>query len=241
MQLLKIKSITPAAPVQVYDLTVEDNHNFFITKEQILTHNCDYLSMNAQAALRGVIEEYHATARFVLTGNYPNRIIPALHSRCQGFHIEKVDITEFTARAATILMSEEVEFELDTLDTFVKATYPDLRKCINLLQMNSINGKLESPTYNASADADYKLEMVELFKKGKISEARKLVCKQCRPEEIEDIYRFLYDNIELFGKNAEKQDNAVLIIKQALVDHTICSDPEINLAACMIRLARNLE
>ena len=88
----------------------------------VLLDEADYLSPNAQAALRGVMEEYHTTARFILTCNYPNRIIPALHSRCQGFHIERVDITEFTARIAEILITEAVEFELDTLDTFVKAT-----------------------------------------------------------------------------------------------------------------------
>jgi replication factor C small subunit len=207
----------------------------------VLLDEADYLSPNAQAALRGVMEAYHTTARFVLTGNYPNRIIPALHSRCQGFHIEKIDVTEFTARVATILINEGIAFEIDTLDTFVKATYPDLRKCIGTVQMNSTSGTLKSPEKGDTGEADYKLEMIDLFKKGKINEARKLVCGQCRPEEIEDIYRFLYDNIELFGQTATKQDNAVLIIKQALVDHTICSDSEINLAACMIRLARNVD
>jgi DNA polymerase III delta prime subunit len=202
----------------------------------VLLDEADYLSPNAQAALRGVMEEYHTTARFILTCNYPNRIIPALHSRCQGFHIERVDITEFTARMAEILITEQVEFELDTLDTFVKATYPDLRKCINTVQMNSLDGKLHSPERGDTGQADYKLEMVELFKKGKITEARKLVCGQARPEEIEEIYRWLYDNVSIFGEG-KVQDNAILLIKQGLVDHTLVSDPEINLAATLIRLS----
>jgi DNA polymerase III delta prime subunit len=133
----------------------------------VLLDEADYLSPNAQAALRGVMETYHTTARFILTCNYPNRIIPALHSRCQGFHIERVDITEFTARVATILVEESVEFDLDTLDTFVKATYPDLRKCINTVQMNSMDGSLHTPEKGDTGEADYKIEMVELFKKGK--------------------------------------------------------------------------
>jgi len=202
----------------------------------VLLDEADYLSPNAQAALRGVMEEYHHTSRFILTCNYPNRIIPALHSRCQGFHIEKVDITEFTARVATILVEENIDFDLDTLDTFVKATYPDLRKCINTVQMNSMDGKLHTPEKGDTGEADYKIEMVELFKAGKISEARKLVCSQARPEEMEDIYRWLYDNITLFGDDA-KQEKAVLIIKQGLVDHTLVSDAEINLAATLIRLS----
>ena len=202
----------------------------------VLLDEADYLSPNAQAALRGVMEEYHTTARFILTCNYPNRIIPALHSRCQGFHIERVDITEFTARVATILVEENVEFDLDTLDTFVKATYPDLRKCINTVQMNSLEGKLHTPEKGDTGEADYKIEMVELFKKGKIAEARKLVCGQARPEEMEEIYRWLYDNVNIFGEEAV-QEKAILIIKQGLVDHTLVSDPEINLAATLIRLS----
>jgi replication factor C small subunit len=202
----------------------------------VLLDEADYLSPNAQAALRGVMEEYHTTARFILTCNYPNRIIPALHSRCQGFHIERVDVNEFTARVATILVEENVEFDLDTLDTFVKATYPDLRKCINTVQMNSLDGTLHSPEKGDTGEQDYKLEMVTLFKAGKISEARKLVCSQARPEEMEEIYRWLSDNIAIFGDDAT-QDKAILIIKQGLVDHTLVSDAEINLAATLIRLS----
>lgn len=202
----------------------------------VLLDEADYLSPNAQAALRGVMEEYHTTSRFILTCNYPNRIIPALHSRCQGFHIERVDVTEFTARMATILMEENVEFDLDTLDTFVKATYPDLRKCINTVQMNSLDGKLHTPEKGDTGEQDYKLEMVALFKAGEISKARKLVCGQARPEEMEEIYRWLYDNVAVFG-DEQTQDKAILIIKQGLVDHTLVSDPEINLAATLIRLS----
>jgi len=203
----------------------------------VLLDEADYLSPNAQAALRGVMEEYHTTARFILTCNYPNRIIPALHSRCQGFHIERIDQTEFTARVAEILIAEDIVPELDILDTYVKATYPDLRKCINMVQMNCVEGALVPPAQSDSGDADYKLEMVELFKAGKISQARKLVCSQARPEEIEDIYKWMYDNVSLFG-DEEKQESAILVIKQGLVDHTLVSDPEINLAATLIRLAR---
>ena len=203
----------------------------------VLLDEADYLSPNAQAALRGVMEEYHTTARFILTCNYPNRIIPALHSRCQGFHIERIDQTEFTARVAEIVLTEGVTPDLDILDTYVKATYPDLRKCINMVQMNCVDGNLVPPAKADSGDADYKIEMVELFKAGKIGQARKLVCSQARPEEIEDIYKWLYDNIDLFG-DEEKQESAILIIKQGLVDHTLVSDPEINLAATLIRLAR---
>jgi len=203
----------------------------------VLLDEADYLSPNAQAALRGVMEEYHSTARFILTCNYPNRIIPALHSRCQGYHIERIDQTEFTARVATILVEEKVDVELETLDLYVKATYPDLRKCINMVQQNVSEGKLHAPSKGDEGAADWKFDMVELFKAGKISEARQLLCGKLKAEEMEEVYRWLYDNLSIFG-DEQKQDTAVLIIKQGLVDHTLVADPEINLAAVLIKLAR---
>jgi len=182
------------------------------------------------------MEQYSSTSRFILTCNYPNRIIPAIHSRCQGYHVEKTNQTEFTARVATILVNEGIDFDLDTLDTYVKSTYPDLRKCINTVQMNSMEGKLHTPEKADTGQADYKIQMVDLFKAGKISEARKLVCSQARPEEMEEIYRWLYDNVEIFGDDAT-QEKAILRIKQGLADNTLVSDPEINLAATLIHLS----
>ena len=203
----------------------------------VLLDEADYLSPNAQAALRGVMEEYHSTARFILTCNYPNRIIPAIHSRCQGFHVERTDLTEFTARVATILVDEAVDFDLETLDLYVKVTYPDLRKCINLVQQNVQEGKLAAPNKGDQGEADWKFDMVALFKEGKITEARKLLCGKIRAEEMEEVYRWLYDNLSIFG-DEETQDKAILIIKAGLVDHTLIADPEINLAATLVKLAR---
>ena len=203
----------------------------------VLLDEADYLSPNAQAALRGVMEEYHQTARFILTCNYPNRIIPAIHSRCQGFHVERTDLTEFTARVATILVDEAVDFDLETLDSYVKVTYPDLRKCINLVQQNVQEGRLLPPNQGDQGAADWKFDMVELFNAGKITEARKLLCGKLRAEEMEEVYRWLYDNLEIFG-NDENQDKAIVIIKQGLVDHTLIVDPEINLSATLVKLAR---
>ncbi len=202
----------------------------------VLLDEADRLSQQAQDSLKGIIEEYSNTARFILTCNSPNRIVPALHSRCQQMHFGSIDQTEFTARAATILVEENIEFDLDTLDDFVKAVYPDLRKCINLLQQHSSEGKLEKPAGSDSGVADYKFEMVQLFKAGKIHEARKMLCSKARPDEIPAIFRWLYDNIEIFGEE-EKQNKAILIIKQGLVDNTLVVDPEINLSATLIRLA----
>ena len=204
----------------------------------VLLDEADYISPNGQAALRGVMETYHASARFILTCNYPNRVIPALHSRCQGFHIERVDITEFTARVATVLVTEGVEFDLDTLDTYVRATYPDLRKCLNVCQMNSTEGKLTSPHGDEGGVKEWKADVIQLFKAGKIREARVLLCQSARPEEMEEVFRWMYDNLELWSKDVEKQDQAIVIIRQGLVNHSFVADPEINLSATLIELAQ---
>ena len=204
----------------------------------VLLDEADRLSQHAQDSLKGIIEEYSKFARFILTCNSPNRIVPALHSRCQQMHFASIDQTEYTARAATILVEEGIDFELDTLDTYVKTVYPDLRKCINLLQQNCVDGKLVDPKSEDSGVSDYKIEMVELFKKGKIKEARTLLCGRARPDEMEGIFTWMYQNLDLFGKDEETKDTAVLVIKQALVDHSLIADPEINLSACLIKLAR---
>jgi DNA polymerase III delta prime subunit len=202
----------------------------------VLLDEADYISPNGQAALRGVMETYHASARFILTCNYPNRVIPALHSRCQGFHIEKVDQVEFTARMATVLVTEGVVFELDTLDTYVKATYPDLRKCLNMCQMNVVDNQLSAPHGDEGGSSDWKLGAVDLFKAGRIIDARKLMCSSVRPEEMEDVFRWMYDNLELWGSEPEKQDQAIVIIRQGLVNHSFVADPEINLSATLVEL-----
>jgi len=204
----------------------------------VLLDEADYISPNGQAALRGVMETYSSTARFILTCNYPNKVIPALHSRCQGFHIEKIDTTEFTARIATVLVTEGVEIDIDTLDSYVKATYPDLRKCINLVQMNSVDGKLVRPQESDSAMADYRLAVVDLFKEGKLLEARKLLCSQVRADEMDELFRWMYDNLELWSDTQEGQDQAVLIIAKGLRNIPMVADQEINLAATLVELTQ---
>lgn len=204
----------------------------------ILLDEADYLSQNSQALLRNAMETYHASVRFIFTCNAPHKIIPALHSRCQGFHIAKQDHTEFTARVATVLVTEGIEFELDTLDSYVKATYPDLRKCLNLVQLNSNEGRLTKPREGDKAVGDWKLDAVGLFKTGKVREARTLLCSQAAPEEMEDMFRWMYDNIELWGKTHEQQDEAIKIIRTGLVNHVSCADPEINLSATIIELSQ---
>jgi replication factor C small subunit len=204
----------------------------------VLLDEADYISPNGQAALRGVMETYASSSRFILTCNYPNKVIPALHSRCQGFHIEKIDHTEFTARIATVLVTEGVELDIETLDSYVKATYPDLRKCLNLVQMNTVDGVLVKPNESDNATADYRLAVVDLFKSGKILDARKLLCSQVRPEEMDELFRWMYDNLELWGSTQEQHDAAILIIAKGLRNIPMVADQEINLAATLVELSQ---
>jgi replication factor C small subunit len=204
----------------------------------VLLDEFDFCTPNAQASMRHMMEAYHQTARFILTCNYPHKIIPAIHSRCQGFHIDKLDATEFTARVATVLVEEGVDFDLDTLDNYVRSTYPDLRKCLNNLQMNSTGGKLISPRENDRSSSDWKLSAVELFKSGKPTEARKLICSSARQDEMEEIFRWCYDNLDLWTTDVYKQDEAIIIIRNGLVNVPFISDQEINLSATLVELAQ---
>jgi DNA polymerase III delta prime subunit len=204
----------------------------------VLIDEADYMNPNSvQPALRNLMEDYSQTVRFVLTCNFPHKIIAPLHSRCQGFHIVKTDHTEFTARVATVLVTEGIEFDIDTLDSYVKATYPDMRKCLNLLQMNSQSGMLAAPGAGDRSARDWKLDCVHMFKQGQIREARSLLCQSSSPEDAEEIFRWMYDNLELWGNTAEKQDQAIVIIRDGLVKHNAVADVEINLSACLIELS----
>lgn len=208
----------------------------FGDSKYVLLDEADYLSPNAQAALRGVMVDYSSTCRFILTCNYPNKIIPALHSRCQGFHIQKLDQTEFTARIAEVLLAEEVEFELETLDLYVRAAYPDMRKAINMAQQNSTTGTLVPPGKDQNSSQDFRVNLIALFREGKVQEARKLITQQATPEEYDTIYRFLYENLDLWGEDYDTQSQALIVIRNALVNDSLVADREINLSACLVEL-----
>jgi replication factor C small subunit len=205
----------------------------------VLLDEADYITPNGQAALRGVMEMYHTSCRFLLTCNYPQRIIPALHSRCQGFHIEKLDVQEFTARLATICIEEGVQIDLETLDTYVQATYPDLRKAINLVQQNVVGGSLQKPQDGDGNTSDWMISAIDLFKQAKYKDARNMIVSQARPEEYEEVYKFMYRNLQLWGDSETKQDQAIVIIRNGIAKSVAVADPEINLAATLVELEMN--
>jgi replication factor C small subunit len=205
----------------------------------VLIDEADYMNKDSvQPALRNLMEDYSQTVRFILTCNYPHKIIAPIHSRCQGFHIVKTDHVEFTARVATVLLEENIAFDMDVLDSYVKATYPDLRKCLNLVQLNSQTGELKQPSAADKSARDWRLECVDLFKRGKVREARTVMCQNSNPEEAEDVFRWMYDNLELWGDTPERQDQAIVIIRNGLVNNNSVADTEINLSATLIELCQ---
>jgi replication factor C small subunit len=195
----------------VYDCSFTDYH-WYITNG-FISHNC----------------------------NYEHKIIPALKSRTQGFKIDALDKEEFLTRIANILIAENIELteeNLEILDEYATVTYPDLRKCINLLQQNCFDNTLNRPsTGSSNSSSEYMVTVVNLFKNDRILEARKLICANIRPEEYEDMYKLLYRNLEWWGSDEASQNQAIVIIANRLRDHALIADAEICLSACLTELS----
>jgi hypothetical protein len=104
--------------------------------------------------------------------------------------------------------------------------------------MNSTDGRLEAPHGDEGGVREWKADAVQLFKAGKVAEARKLMCSSARPEEMEEVFRWMYDNLDIWSTDPHKQDQAIVIIRQGLVNHSFVADPEINLSATLIELSQ---
>ena len=205
----------------------------------VLLDEADGISPLSQETLRGVMETYASTSRFFLTANYPTKIIPAIHSRVQDIKINKLDINNYTARMAEILMAENITFDLDVLDEYAAGCWPDLRKLINNCNQNSIDGALLRPDKTTSGSTrDYRIDAVSLIKSGNFRGARELICAQIRPEDTEDFFRWLYNNLDLFGTTDAHKDAAILIIRRGLVQIPMAADIEILVAAVLVELSQ---
>lgn len=204
----------------------------------ILLDEADKLSPLAQGMLRNEIEAYSSSCRFLLSCNYPNKIITALHSRLQEVKFSKLDEGDFINRVASVLFSENVSFEPEVLVGYYDKTYPDLRKCIGLMQQNTIGKVLNPIREDEGSVKDYMIEAVELFRADKFLEARKVIIAKADLDDYNDIYRFLYQNLDLFGSTQDQQDDALMIVRKAVIYHSTVADAELNLAACIAELTR---
>ena len=240
-------------PLDVLEISPDDNdvetmrqkiHSFITAFPMgeyrvVVLEEAAKMSLSSQNMLNRYMEDYVDEARFILTANQENRIIPSVKSRCQHVRFNAPDKEDVTECVAKILMSEKVKFNLELLDQYVTAGYPDIRKIIHLLQQNSNDGKLDS--LNADRElGDYKFELLNLLETDNWQAARTVVCENVTSEDWENVYRFLYDNLEKSTK-FNKRDNweaGIVIIADHLYKHSICADPEINAAAMFIRLSQ---
>lgn len=205
----------------------------------VVLDELDSVSVAAQKMLRTDMERFISNVRFIATCNYIDRIEPAIRSRFTEFVFKEISLNDFTIKAAEILLNEGIPCELDTLEKFILASYPDMRKCINLLSQNTVNGVLSvSGLSNNEENYDDILTIVEVFRKGNIKKGRELIASKILPEQYTEIYRFLYNNLEIFGSKREDQENALLKIRKGIVDHSRVSAIEINLAAVLVELTK---
>lgn len=196
----------------------------------------DYLSLDGQALLRTLIEDASFSCRFIATCNYENKVMPELKDRFQRFYFKAPDKEKVALRMAHILDTENVEYDVEHLLTYIDVGYPSVRQIIQLLQQNSSSGKLDPPSSAKGMESDWKFGLLELVSSGNFKQARKLVCESATREEHEDVYRFLYDNLDKL-KISDKEA-AILTIAEYLYKHSIVADTEINLAACFIELSK---
>lgn len=203
----------------------------------VLLDECDMITPAGQGILRRMMEEYADVARFIMTCNNENKVLPAIRSRCQHFHFKKPSHDDIAECMVTILASEKVKFDLDLVDKFVAISYPDIRKTINTVQQHVVQGHLVAPQ-TSDTTIDYKYALLEALSAGDWTEARQVVCANATSDEWDHIYRFMYENIKTVPafKQKDKWEEAITIIAEHLYKHTLCADSEINFAAMMIRL-----
>ena len=195
----------------------------------------DGLSHDAQKLLRALIEDTSASCRFIATCNYANLLLVPLRSRFQEFQFIAPSREDVLVLMAEILETEKVEFNIDDLEKTVAAAYPDIRKTIHLLESNSMGGRLIID--GGGAAHDWKLELLPLIEAGDIRGCRTLVCSTAAQSELVDVFRFLYQNVHRI-KVLKQQDEAIVVIAEYMYRHGFCSDPELNVAALFIEIAK---
>lgn len=194
---------------------------------------------SAQQALRNVMVEYSENVRFILTANYPSKIIPALHSRCTRFDF-RPSLKEGVALCAKILKQEGVKVSSDQKDKFVdlvKKLYPDLRKTIDMLQLFSTNGELN---INGNTNSEFVASQVyEMLKEGKkLYDIRKLtISKEGEFHDYHDVLTSLFEVVFADEELTQNQKSAgLLIVTEAMYRHSIVMDQEINYFSAVIGL-----
>jgi DNA polymerase III delta prime subunit len=211
---------------------------FGLNGRLVILDEADYLSPNAQAALRNIIGEFD-NVRFILIGNYPHKIIPALKSRCLPIIFNEMNREQFVERLVNILVKENVKFEIDTVIAHYNAHYPDLRKAINSMEAMVSNNTLGMPISDTSTVSDWMNYAIVYFESGDIEKARKHILDNITYEDYEFFYEYLYKNIDVFANgDNDKRDACIIAIADSLAADMQVANREINLSACLAKLTR---
>ena len=204
----------------------------------IILDECDYLTPNAQAALRNLMETFSKHCRFILTCNYVERIIDPIQSRCQSFKVIPPSKKDVAKHLGMVFNTEGVTYELDDLALIVNAGYPDIRRIINSAQRQVVDGKLKIDT-SSIIQNNYKLQLLDsLINGSKFSEIRKLIADNSIGDYSE-LYRLLYDEVNSYsnGRDAE----CILAIAEGQYQDVNVVDKEINFMSTIVKIMRILK
>jgi replication factor C small subunit len=207
----------------------------FKSLKVIILDECDYLTPNAQAALRNLMETFSKHCRFILTCNYVERIIDPIQSRCQSYKVVPPSKKEVAQHMVSILDSESVKYELDDVALIVNAGYPDIRRVINSAQRQVVDGKLKIDVSSVIQN-NYKVKLLDMLSNGaKFNDIRQLIADNSITD-YEELYRLLYDEVETYsnGKIAE----CILAIAEGEYRDVQVVDKEINFMSTIIKLMR---
>ena len=210
----------------------------FKSLKVIILDECDYLTPNAQAALRNLMETFSKHCRFILTCNYVERIIDPIQSRCQSYKVIPPSKKEVAQQIVKILDIEDVEYKLDDVAMIVNAGYPDIRRVINSAQRQIVDGKLKIDTSSVIQN-NYKLQLLEMLTNGnKLTDVSQLIADNSI-SDYSELFRLLYDEVDNYGK--DKQAECIMNIAEAQYQDVHVVDKEINFMSLIIRLTRILK
>ena len=202
----------------------------------IILDECDYITPNAQAALRNLMETFSKHCRFILTCNFVERIIDPIQSRCQSFQIIPPSKKEVAKHIHDILLKENVMSNMEDLKVLIDSGYPDIRRVINVAQRNVVKNKLKLDTTSIIQN-DYKLKLLKILKtqdkKTAFKDIRQLLLDN-KITDFADLFRLLYDKVDDWGKGHVAE--CILIIARYELSDSQVVDKEINAMAMLIEL-----
>ena len=207
----------------------------FRTLKVVILDEADFLTPNAQAALRNLMETFSKHCRFILTCNYVERIIDPIQSRCQPYKIVPPSRKEVALQLKNIFETEDVNFKLDDLALIVNAGYPDIRRVINSAQRQVVDGELKIDV-SSVIQGNYKVQLLDMLGSGsKFNDIRKLIADNSVSDYAE-LYRLLYDEVDTYsnGKVAE----CILAIAEGEFNDVNVVDKEICFMSTLIKIMR---